>query len=142
MAYATLDDLKAVLSERDLIQLADDAGAGTLDAAALAVIQRALDDASSEIDEELANRAADLLSPSRLRQLCVDIAAYRLISRRALNAEGPYAPRRAAYEDAVEFLRRKREEAGVKESIGQGIAADVRTETRTAVFNDRDLFGL
>lgn len=143
MSYATLDDLKKTLAEAELIKLCNDSGGTTFDAPAQAVAQRALDDATSEIDEELANQAAMLLTADRRRQLCVDIAAFRLVTRRALDTEkGPYAARRKAYEDAITFLRRKADEARLKETAGAGIAAGVSSDRRVPVFAEDALDGL
>ena len=139
MAYATIDDLKNVLPEAELIKLADDNGTGTLDAAAQAIIQRALDDASEEIDGILDGQSTTLLTTTNLRRLTVDMAAFHLESRRAISDEGPIAVRRLKYENAIDFLRQLAEEAGIDQTAGTEIPAGVTADGRTPIFSDEAL---
>lgn len=77
--YATIADLRAVIAERDLIQLTDDAATGTVDATWVA---KALDQADNEINGYVAAyyRRADAAAPvpGLLTDLACDIAHYRL----------------------------------------------------------------
>jgi len=98
MAYATLQDLQTRFGEAELVERTDRAGGQVIDAA---VAQRALDDASAEIDGYLSVRYAVPVSPAPalLVTLCCDIARYRL--HQPVAAEGI----RSAYQDAVRSLR-------------------------------------
>lgn len=98
MAYATQQDLETRFGPDELVERTDRAGGQTIDAA---VVQRALEDASGEIDSYLGGRYAVPVDPVLpvLTALCCDIARYRLWQPVA--SEGV----RQAYQDAVRFLR-------------------------------------
>jgi len=98
MLYATPAQLIASTQEYLVAQLT---GTDTPDEAAL---ERALDDASAEMDGYLGSRYALPLPavPDVLRRLCIDIAMYRLMSLRAL---GDLEDARQRYEDAIRFLK-------------------------------------
>jgi phage gp36-like protein len=100
MAYATQTDITDLYGIDTLDRLADRDGDGTADAAK---VSRALDDASALIDGYIAMRVTLPLSPipAVLRNLCVDIAMYRLATDAGLLSEDA----RQRYEDAVRFLR-------------------------------------
>lgn len=96
-SYATPEELIAATPEHLVAQLT---GTEEPDEAA---IQRALDDASAEIDSYLAARYALPLGtvPANLRRVSIDIALYRLMALRAL---GDIEDSRKRYEDAVKYL--------------------------------------
>ena len=99
--YATPADIGAQYGAETLALLTDRDGDGTGDPGAA---ERALADASAEIDGYLAGRYALPLSPGRaalLRRPAVDIAVYRL----AADASTATDERRRRYEDAVRYLR-------------------------------------
>jgi phage gp36-like protein len=76
--YATLADMQATFEERDLVQLSDWAGAGTIDQAR---IERALKKAGNKIDGYVAAKYGDrtaLPVPPLLTELACDIAFYEL----------------------------------------------------------------
>ncbi len=77
MSYATLDDLRRRFGEEELIQLTDRAHAGAIDTD---VVDRALSDATAEMDGYLAARYQLPLGsvPLVLVRLCADIARYYL----------------------------------------------------------------
>lgn len=77
MAYATLADLQARFDEATLIQLTDDAGLGTIDAARISV---AIAGTDSLIDGHLASRVALPLAivPAWLIDVACDLAYFRL----------------------------------------------------------------
>lgn len=108
MAYLTPDALKTRLGNDELIALADLNRDGTPDTD---VVQRALDDASAEIDVYLGQRYAVPLSttPAIVTRLCADIARYRLYDDRPLDEV------KARYEAANQLLR---DIAAGKASIG------------------------
>jgi len=99
MAYATLDDIRERLPEDELVNLTDDAGAGAVDAAAVA---RAIADADAEIDGYLGGRHPVPLSPvpALVRKLSVEVAIYHLHSRRG----GAPEEWRKRYEDGRRLL--------------------------------------
>lgn len=80
MTYATIDDLKTVVSARDLIQLTD--LDGTAGAIVDAKLTNALQDASAEIDGYISKRVTlPLADPPRMLIVqCRDLAVYRLHS--------------------------------------------------------------
>lgn len=99
--YAAPADIGAQYGAETLALLTDRDGDGTGDPGAA---ERALADASAEIDGYLAGRYALPLSPGRaalLRRPAVDIAVYRL----AADADTATDERRRRYEDAVRYLR-------------------------------------
>ena len=100
MAYATLDDITDIYGDRALY-VADHDGTGIVNTAA---VDRALTSASDEIDTYLGTRYTLPLAevPGFLRQLCVDIALYRL----ALSADVLSEEHRRRYEDARSALQR------------------------------------
>lgn len=100
-AYATPADIGAQYGAETLLLLTDRNGDGTADPGAA---ERALADASAEIDGYLAGRYALPLESGRaaaLRRTAVDIAVYRL----AADAAAATDERRRRYEDAVRFLK-------------------------------------
>lgn len=98
--YATPTELIAAVSDPQLV--ADLTGASEPD---IAAITRALESASSEIDSYLATRYILPLAtvPDRLRELCIDIAFYKLLNFRPL---GDIEDTRRRYTDAIKFLER------------------------------------
>jgi len=81
MAYSTQADILEQLSEAHLIQLTDDAGAGTVDAD---VVSRAIADADAEIDSYCATKYDTPFTtvPAVIRKLSVDMAIYNVYARR------------------------------------------------------------
>lgn len=98
--YATPEELIAAVSDPQLV--ADLTGASEPDEAA---ITRALVSASSEIDSYLATKYTLPLPtvPDRLRELCIDIAFYKMLNFRPL---GDIEDTRRRYTDAIKFLER------------------------------------
>jgi phage gp36-like protein len=101
--YASIDDLKAVIPVRDLVQLTnEDPSATTINEAPLS---RHLADASLLIDAYLVSRfnlpfPEDGIPPV-LRLLCVDITVYRL---QALRPQHDMEDARKRYDDAIKSL--------------------------------------
>lgn len=103
MAYATANDMTARYPNRDLVQLTnEDPTQTTVNTVA---VERALGDASAEIDGYLESRFTLPLSdpPAVLTRLTCDIAMYRLQTLRPLH---DVADARKRYEDAIELLVR------------------------------------
>ena len=100
-AYAAPADIGAQYGAETLLLLTDRDGDGQADPGAA---ERALADATAEIDGYLAGRYALPLESGRaaaLRRTAVDIAVYRL----AADATAATDERRRRYEDAVRFLK-------------------------------------
>jgi phage gp36-like protein len=90
MSYATPTDLIARFGEREARALADRLGTGEIDES---VLQRALDEASSEMDGYLGVRYAlplPTLSQSAtalVRNICLDVTRYRLVGTETMNTD-------------------------------------------------------
>ncbi|BCS94611.1 hypothetical protein DSLASN_02430 [Desulfoluna limicola] len=100
MAYATQQDMEERYGQDALITIADRNDDGAVDSE---VVERALADASAEIDPYLAKRTPLPLTevPALLVRLCVDIAIYRLTAE----ADGNTEERRTRYDDAIALLK-------------------------------------
>ena len=100
MSYCTLADLIERISEAELIQLTDDAGAGVLDDSK---VDQALADADAEIDSYAGVRYDTPFTdvPAVIRKTAIDITIYNLFSRRM----GAPEAREKRYADAVKFLK-------------------------------------
>lgn len=98
MPYATQAALVERYGADELVQLTDHAGAGIIDAVAVAA---ALDDAQATIDGYLGARYAVPVAPSPalLARLACEIARYQLHGKAADDTV------RRAYEDALRTLR-------------------------------------
>ena len=101
MAYATSAQVKERRGADALLLLTDRDGDGAADDGA---IERALEDASAEIDTWLAAKYDLPLSetPAVLTRLAADIAVYRL----AVGADRRIDEHRVRYDDAVALLKR------------------------------------
>lgn len=101
MSYCTQADILEALDQETLIQLTDDADAGSVDES---VVERAVSDADSEIDAYCGRRYSVPFAtvPAIIRKLSVDIAIYHLYGRRAAG-DIPEA-RKARYTNAVRLL--------------------------------------
>lgn len=97
MSYATEVDMLARFGAEEMTALTDRDGNGS---AVSGMMERALDDASAEIDVYLAGRYALPLAhvPTVLVRIACDIARYRLWADRASDEV------RRRYEDARRFL--------------------------------------
>ena len=97
--YAAQADILEQLDGDILIQLTDDADAGTVDAD---MVTRAIADADAEIDGYCGKRYSVPFStvPAIVRKFSVDIAIYNLYARR----KGAPEDRKQRYDNAVKFL--------------------------------------
>jgi phage gp36-like protein len=99
MAYITQAELVDYITEKELVQLTDDAKLGVIDAAKVTV---AINGASSDIDAYAGLRYAVPLQPSeKIKELCRDLAIWRLESRRRKIREAT----QLAYDNAIAFLK-------------------------------------
>lgn len=99
MAYLTQTELEEFIPQKDLIQLTDDAGAGSVDAGK---VTDAIKKASSTIDAYAgARHSLPLKATEKVKQLAIDLTVYELEKRRRKIRDAT----RQAYEDAIAFLR-------------------------------------
>ncbi len=100
MAYCTQTDMLEAISEEDLIDITDDADAGTVDTDA---VDRAIADADAEINTYCAAQYDVPFStvPAMVRKLAVDIAVYNLYARR----RGAPEDRKERYDNTIALLR-------------------------------------
>ena len=98
--YCAKGDLLKTFPEARIIEMTDDAGAGTADDA---VITRAIGKASGEIDAYCGQRYALPLTPvpDVVRDYCADMAIYHLFARRA----GAPDEWKNKYDRAVAFFK-------------------------------------
>ena len=101
MAYATQTDIETLYGADALALVADRDGDGTVETAA---VDRALSDASAEIDAYLRVRYDTPVDPvpQLLVQLACDVALYRLAQTADVRTE----EHRTRYEDAMAALKR------------------------------------
>lgn len=99
--YLTEADLYTVMSEAELVQMADDAGTGLADPS---VIAGALADAEAEVNAYLQERYTLPLAvvPALVKRVARDVAVWNLYSRRKLTDEVV----RQRYQDAVRLLEK------------------------------------
>jgi phage gp36-like protein len=103
-SYATPQDMLDEFSEREMLAIADPDETGAVDAAR---VQNALNKASEQIDFSVGQRCAlplVMMSPSVasfLKQLCLDIARYRLTGSGGVTATDEVKDR---YKEADEKL--------------------------------------
>jgi phage gp36-like protein len=104
MAYCTQSDLSASVESTLLVDLTDDLGAGSIDAAK---ITRAIADADSVIDgyaRGIYSVPIPIPLPTLIRKLSVDLSLYNLFSRRGSAFELP-AWIETKHKDAMSMLR-------------------------------------
>lgn len=141
MAYSTQADLLNHITEQELIELTDDAGTGTVDAAKVTV---AIDEADGLIDSYCRGRyALPLVVSKQVRKLSVDVALYYLFQRRRTIPDSI----RQAYEDAAALLQKVSDGKAALDqppSSTQTTELDVVTkdrEDKPRVFEDSQMEG-
>ncbi len=137
MPYATQNDLLNQLSEAELVQLTDDAGAGAVDTTK---VDAALAAASATIDAYAGARyALPLQTAEKVKQLSIDLAIYELEKRRRRLREATVAARDAA----LAFLRDLAAGRAVLDqppgAQPQTSEADVKKTSQPRVFSDDNL---
>ena len=90
-AYTTQQAIGGEIQQADLIQLCDDVGTGSLDAAALAILNQVIANASGEVDQACANLYGRQLPfnpvPSSVASMALTITLYKLYRRRLVPDE-------------------------------------------------------
>ncbi|NPA76756.1 MAG: DUF1320 domain-containing protein [Candidatus Diapherotrites archaeon] len=88
MSYCTVDDLRLLLPEDELIELSDDSGVGELDES---VVARAIEEAAREVDAYVGLvRTVPIPEdevPGLVRDITARLAIFHLFRRRALRLE-------------------------------------------------------
>lgn len=141
MAYAAITDLiPGRISSQEAIELTDDTGTG---AERDDIIQALLDQSSATIDSYCSQRYVIPLQPSiQLKEICLDLAVYRLFARRRRVSQDVKDTQLAA----VQFLR---DVAGGKAALDQPINAAApqvgsgapQVTTKEQVFSDDNIKG-
>ena len=108
MAYSTIDDIRKLLPEMELLALTDDESLGTVEQGR---VDEAIAQADAEIDSYCAVRYSVPVTPvpAMLRKLSVDIAVYALYSRAVQSVTGPRSGSLRAYQRARSPLACKRQ---------------------------------
>ena len=101
MPYCTLDDIKDMMDEEEIIRFTDDAGAGVVNTD---VTDKAIAGADALIDSHIGSRYSVPVSPvlDIIVALACDIAIYKLYSRRSAAPEEI----RKKYDDAIKYLEK------------------------------------
>ena len=111
MAYCTVNDVIARLSQSGVLYIVDDDNDGTLDTAEEAYIASAIADASVEIDEALTPWFDD---PSQcsgnpwLNVRCIDLACERLCGRKGQTPPETIVARAQYARERLDLVRRSR----------------------------------
>jgi len=129
MSYVSETELKDYITEAELIQLTDDAGAGTVDTVK---ITAALAAADSDIDAYAGVRyTLPLATSEKVKQLARDLAIWYLEKRRRRIREDT----QKAYDLAFEFLR---DLAAGKATLDQPTGAAPQTAAQDVLSSDND----
>lgn len=101
MPYCTLDDILGGIDEEDVVSYTDDFDTGLVN---MANVDKAILGADALIDSFVARRYTVPVDPvtDMIRELAVDIAIYKICSRRSQAPE----ERRQKYDDAVKYLEK------------------------------------
>lgn len=101
MTYCTLDDIRDMMDEDEIIRYTDDYDQGIVNTS---VTDKAIAGAGALIDSHLATRLSVPVSPvpDIIKDLAVDIAIYKICSRRSQAPEEI----RTKYDDAVKYLEK------------------------------------
>jgi len=138
--YCHVDDIRDALDEAVLIYVTDDQGTGTVDEGRVAA---AIEAADAEI-EGYCQKRYDLPFdpvPAIIRTLSIDIAIYKLFSRRGFREDSADKAVTEKYKNAVRMLR---DISGGVLQIGTGAEPhpaprQVLTRTRTKIFSEDEL---
>lgn len=98
--YTTLERIRKVISEEELIRLTDDTGSGAVDTD---VVDHAIESAGDEIDAYLGRYSLPLNPvPGILAKLADDLAVFNLYSRHDL----PPEHRQKRYDNSIALLKK------------------------------------
>ena len=134
MAYCTLNDLKNMLPETELIQLTDDEKLGVVNSGR---VDAAIAEASATVDvfARRGGYAVPMTDTALALGLARTLAIYNLMLRRNVVPKNW----QTAYDQATGVL--KEIAKGTANAADKGAAGEACRDDRSAVFNDEDLAG-
>ena len=137
MAYSTIDDIRKLLPEQELIALTDDESLGTVEQGR---VTEAIAQADAEIDSYCAVRYSVPVTPvpAMLRKLSVDIAVYSLYSRTVQSAPEVRAERYRAAVRQLEGISKGTLTLGVQEAEESASTGAETNKTTDAALFRRD----
>ena len=141
MAYSTIDDIKKLLPEQELIVLTDDESLGTVDQGR---VTEAIEQADAEIDSYCAVRYSVPVSPvpAMLRKLSVDIAVYTLYSRAVQSVPEVRAERYRSAVRQLEGISKGMLTLGVEDTeASEQTGAETNKSTDSSVFKRSGMEG-
>jgi phage gp36-like protein len=102
MTYITLHDIGSRVDQDKLIQLTDDDGIEVKSDVVDAIIA----DAEGTVESFLRTRyTLPVPVTAKVRSLCLDIAVFKLVERRAVSKEGIFEVKEKAHDKAIKFLQ-------------------------------------
>lgn len=139
MSYAQLSDMIKQFRESEMLMIADPTNMGVVD---IDLVADALQRASTEIDSYLVRFSLPLtVVPDRLRELCCDMARYKLVGSDVTETDIV----RTRYKDAVKALEGIRDgKIDIGLSVGgvaPAVSASIQVSAPTRVFNATSLDG-
>jgi phage gp36-like protein len=141
MAYSTLDDIRKLLPEEELIALTDDEGLGSVN---LSRVDEAVSQADAEVDSYCGTRYSVPVSPAPalLKKLSVDIAIHALYSRTVQSMPEVRSERYRAAIRQLESIARGTLTLGVQEAeAAEDGGAETNKATDDAVFTRKGMEG-
>ena len=141
MAYSTIDDIRKLLPEQELIALTDDESLGTVEQGR---VDEAIAQADAEIDSYCAVRYSVPVSPvpAMLRKLSVDIAVYSLYSRTVQSAPEVRAERYRAAVRQLEGISKGTLTLGVEQAqSAESSGAETNKTSDESVFTRKGMEG-
>ena len=142
MAYSTIDDIRALLPEDELLRLTDDEGLGSVNTAR---VDAAIARADADIDSYCAARYSVPVTPvpQLLKSISVDLAVYDLYSRAVISMPEVRGRRQRDARKHLEDIAGGRATLGTSEvpsPADTGSGAETNKPTDTNVFS-RDKLG-
>ena len=130
MGYSSVDDLKKIKSEDDLIALTDDEGNGTINADR---INEAIDIADREIDAYCSGKYTVPFSspPEIIKNISAQMAVYHLIARRRDEVEDVWQRK---YDNCLKLLKQMQSGAIILAVSGENPDNSVKYTSKTRYF--------
>ena len=141
MAYSTIDDIRKLLPEEELLALTDDESLGQVDQGR---VDEAIAQADAEVDSYCAVRYSVPVSPvpGLLKKLSVDIAVYALYSRAVQSVPEVRAERYRSAIRQLEGISKGTLTLGVVEAeASEATGAETNKPADTSVFTRKGMEG-
>ena len=141
MAYSTIDDIRKLLPEEELLALTDDEALGTVGQGR---VDEAVAQADAEVDSYCAVRYTVPVSPvpALLRKLSVDIAVYALYSRAVQSVPEVRGERYRSAIRQLEGISKGTLTLGVEEAdASEATGAETNKASDTSVFTRKGMEG-